>query len=108
MLGFNGFGIRPETDWQISREAVAFLLLAIVVTIAEPFGGRIGAAITGWIQRITSGGTVEVTADGAAVMTATTTDWVAIARSTALILLTAAALMKLAEQSYSPFLYFQF
>jgi alginate O-acetyltransferase complex protein AlgI len=90
MIGFNGLTIRPETAWMVSREALTMLVVAIAVTIAEP---RLRHT---WEPQITVG------ADGAAV--ATTSLVKAIGLSALAIL----CLMRLAEQTYSPFLYFQF
>ena len=90
MLGFNGLTIRPETAWMVSREALTMLVVAIAVTIAEPKLRHT------WEPQISVG------PDGAAV--AATSLVKAIGLSALAIL----CLMRLAEQTYSPFLYFQF
>ncbi len=90
MFGLNGIGIRPETAWMVSREALTLLVVAIGVTIAEPRLRHL------WEPQISVG------PDGAAV--ATTSLVKAVGLSTLAVL----CLMRLAEQTYSPFLYFQF
>ena len=90
MLGLNGLPIRPETAWMMSREAMTLLLVAIGITIAEPRARHM------WEPQISVG------PDGAAV--ASTSLVKAIGLSTLAVL----CLMRLAEQTYSPFLYFQF
>ena len=90
MLGLNGLPIRPETAWMVSREALTLLLVAVGITIAEPKLRHT------WEPQISVG------PDGAAVAT---TSLVKAAGLSALAIL---CLMRLAEQTYSPFLYFQF
>jgi alginate O-acetyltransferase complex protein AlgI len=94
MVGVNGFSIRPEIEWQISHEALAFLAFAIALAIAEPFLRKWDEASA---QPIAG-----VQASGVAVAS------INIVKALALAVIVTAALMKLAEQSYSPFLYFQF
>lgn len=90
MLGLNGLPIRPETAWMASRETLTMLLVAIGIVIAEP---RLRHT---WEPQITVG------PDGTAVAS---TSLVKAAGLSALAIL---CLMRLAEQTYSPFLYFQF
>jgi alginate O-acetyltransferase complex protein AlgI len=91
MVGLNGLPIRPETAWMVSREAVTLLAVAIAIVIAEP---RLRQA---WGEP-----QVMVGPDGAAVATTS------LVRAVALSGLAVLCLMRLADQSYSPFLYFQF
>jgi alginate O-acetyltransferase complex protein AlgI len=90
MFGFNGIGIRPETAWMVSREALTMLAVAALVTIAEPRMRHL------WEPQIGIG------PDGAAVISTS------LVKATALSALAVFCLMRLAEQTYSPFLYFQF
>jgi alginate O-acetyltransferase complex protein AlgI len=90
MLGLNGLPIRPETAWMVSREAMTLLLVAIAITIAEPRARHI------WEPQISVG------PDGAAVATTS------LVKAVGLSALAVLCLMRLAEQTYSPFLYFQF
>jgi alginate O-acetyltransferase complex protein AlgI len=92
MFGFNGFGIRPEVAWMVSREAMTMLAVAIAVTIAEP---RVRQFYEPQIQ---------VNGDGSVAVTSTT----GLVKAAALSALAIFCLMRLAEQTYSPFLYFQF
>jgi len=91
MFGFNGIGIRPETAWMVSREALTMLAVAIAITIAEPRLRHV------WEPQIT------VNADGTATVAA-----ISVVKAVALSALGVFCLMRLAEQTYSPFLYFQF
>lgn len=90
MLGLNGFGIRPEFAWQISHEA-------LVMTVIAGFG----AAFEAKVQNFTIG-QIEPNVDGTLSVAQNP------AATLAMTLVTVLTLMKLAEQSHSPFLYFQF
>jgi alginate O-acetyltransferase complex protein AlgI len=90
MLGLNGLPIRPETAWMVSREAMTLLLVAIGITIAEPRARHM------WEPQISVG------PDGVAVATTS------LVKAIGLSVLAVLCLMRLAEQTYSPFLYFQF
>ena len=90
MFGLNGIGIRPETAWMVSREALTMLAIAVAVTIAEPRMRHL------WEPQISVG------PDGAAVISTS------LVKAVGLSALAVFCLMRLAEQTYSPFLYFQF
>jgi len=101
MFGLNGVFIRPEVEWQMSREALTFLAVAIGVTVAEPYLRKLS------LDKDPSMGAVQVDGSGAAVAGG----GVAISsllQALGLSVLAVLTLMKLAEQTYSPFLYFQF
>jgi alginate O-acetyltransferase complex protein AlgI len=91
MVGFNGFGIRPEVAWMVSREAMTMLAVAIAVTIAEP--------------RMRQFYEPQITVNGDGTMAVAGTSLV---KAVGLSALAVFCLMRLAEQTYSPFLYFQF
>jgi alginate O-acetyltransferase complex protein AlgI len=90
MLGLNGVQIRSEFAWQISREAIVMSFVAAVVAVYEVRfqNFTIGQAEPGL------DGTLTVSQNPAATFAVT--------------IVTAVTVMKLAEQSHSPFLYFQF
>lgn len=90
MVGLNGLGIRPETAWMLSRESLTVLAAAIAITAAEPRLRHL------WEPQISVG------PDGAAVATTS------LVKAVGLSALAIFCLMRLAEQTYSPFLYFQF
>ena len=90
MFGFNGVGLRPEVAWMVSREALTVLGLAIAITIAEPRLRHF------WEPQISVG------PDGTAVAST------GLVKAVSLSALAVLCLMRLAEQTYSPFLYFQF
>jgi alginate O-acetyltransferase complex protein AlgI len=90
MFGLNGFGIRPETAWMLSRESLTLLVAAVAITAAEPRLRHM------WEPQISFG------PDGTAVATTS------IVKAVGLSALAIFCLMRLAEQTYSPFLYFQF
>ncbi len=94
MLGANGWIGDPALWQQVTRESVAFACIAALVCVIEP---RI------WRLYETGGPTAQ--ADGTATRGGVL---VQAAVTSALMLVGAAAVMKLAEQSFSPFLYFQF
>lgn len=87
MIGLNGWAIAPEL--QITRESLIFLILAIAFAAHEPRLNRLAAthltpneAALGWMNTVLP--------------------------ATLISLLAIVTLMKMAEQSFSPFLYFQF
>jgi alginate O-acetyltransferase complex protein AlgI len=89
MLGLNGWVTPPSLALQITRESLIFLTLAITFAAYEPRLNRFAAAYLapheaalGWVNTVVP----------AALMS----------------LLATMTLMKMAEQSFSPFLYFQF
>lgn len=92
MIGLNGFGLPPDVALQITRESLVIMALAVVVCAIEPMAKQ----------------TVErryyVVAGPDGLLAATDTLAPAVITS----LLFALSVMRLAEQSFSPFLYFQF
>ncbi|RVT82573.1 MBOAT family protein [Rhodobacteraceae bacterium CCMM004] len=94
MLGVNGW-IGDAALWdQVTRESLAFATLAVLVCVIEPRAETLLAPRGG----------PGIRADG----TAVGVDMRQALLSTGLVLIGAFAVMKLAEQSFSPFLYFQF
>jgi alginate O-acetyltransferase complex protein AlgI len=90
MFGFNGVGITPDVGWQLSREGLLVLAIAIAFAGLEPRLKKLAEP-----QLVISG-------QGTAAMRS---EWLpALAMSG----LTVLVLMRLADQSFSPFLYFQF
>ncbi|WP_068115979.1 MBOAT family O-acyltransferase [Tropicimonas marinistellae] len=98
--GFNGIATDPEVWFAVTTESISILLIAIAVCIAEPYF-RTPHRDTG------HGEMVAVGADGSAGIVGLTLTRQALI-SLGLTLLAAATISKLAEQSFSPFLYFQF
>ncbi len=90
MIGLNGFAIGPDTALAITTEALVFLILGIAVAACEPRLNAIAAA------RLQPGPSGVLTALNAGLP------------SFLMVGLGAVTIMKLAEQSFSPFLYFQF
>ncbi len=89
MLGLNGWATPPSLALQITRESLIFLTLAIFFAAYEPRLNRFASA--------------HLTPQGAAL------GWVnAVVPAVMMSLLATMTLMKMAEQSFSPFLYFQF
>ena len=89
MLGLNGWSTAPGLAIEITRESLIFLTLAIAVAAFEPRLNRFAAA------RLAPG-------DNAL-------SWLNTMVPAALMsVLAVVTLMKMAEQSFSPFLYFQF
>jgi alginate O-acetyltransferase complex protein AlgI len=89
MIGLNGWAITPDIGLQITRECLIFLGLAILFATYEPRLNRLAAthltpgdAALGWMSTVVP--------------------------ATFISLLAIVTLMKMAEQSFSPFLYFQF
>ena len=100
MLG--AFGTAADTTaWlDVTAESVSFVLIGIAVCIAEPHFRT--------LHRDTGHGDIVVAnANGAAAITGLALTRTALV-SLGLTLLTALTISKLAEQSFSPFLYFQF
>ncbi len=90
MLGLNGIGTTPEIALVITTESLLFLMLGIAVTAVEP---RLNALASVRLQPGPTGG-----------LTVLNT----VVPTVLMIGLGTLAVMKLAEQSFSPFLYFQF
>ncbi|NKB28329.1 MAG: membrane-bound O-acyltransferase family protein [Rhodobacteraceae bacterium] len=88
MLGFNGGGIPVEIAMQITRESLLFVGIGILVVIAES-----------WVHPPARS---QIAPDGTLTLANTLVPSVAI---TGIATFT---IMKLAEQNFSPFLYFQF
>lgn len=89
MIGLNGWAITPDLALQITRESLIFLTLALGFAAYEPRLNRLAAthltpgdATLGWVNTVVP--------------------------ATLISLLAIVTLMKMAEQSFSPFLYFQF
>lgn len=97
MLGFNGIGFSPDLAWQISREGLLMVVVSIVVVIIEP---RLRGAMAAPSPEPLTGG------HGAVVATVDHTR--SLAMSIGMAVIAALTLMKMAEATYSPFLYFQF
>ena len=90
MLGLNGIGIAPGVALAITAESLLFLMLGIAVSALEPRLNQIAAT------RLQPGVTGDLTVMNALVP------------MVLMLGLCTFAVMKLAEQSFSPFLYFQF
>jgi alginate O-acetyltransferase complex protein AlgI len=90
MLGLNGTAMAPDAALALTGESIAFLAIAFAVVVAEP-----------WLMRLTRTWLMPAAGAPLGVMTAVV--------PTVLVGAVAAlTLLKLAEQSFSPFLYFQF
>jgi len=92
MLGMNGFALPFDVAVQITRESLAIAMIAIALAACEP-------AIRGLIGRryYTPSG------PGGTLAMADT-----LVPALLITLIFALSVMRLAEQSFSPFLYFQF
>lgn len=90
MLGLNGIASSPEVALSVTAESLAFLVLGIAVVAPEPWLNRIAST---WLQPAPA---AELTVVNALVP------------SVLMVALGTFTIMKLAEQSFSPFLYFQF
>ena len=90
MLGLNGIALPPDVTLALTTEALVFLALGIAVTALEPRLNRLAATR---LQPGPAGG-----------LTALNT----VVPSVLMVTLGTFTVMKLAEQSFSPFLYFQF
>lgn len=91
MLGANGLWGDPALWAAVTRESLAFTAIAAAVCVAEPW---LKAALTPDLTQ--PAGTPDVAPA------------IQAALSLGLLLMGAAAVMKLSEQAFSPFLYFQF
>ena len=91
MLGLNGWALPFEIAVEITRESLAVLMLAILLAASEPF-------LNDWFGRryhaVTPSGTLALSGTVLPALATTLIFWLAV--------------MRLAEQSFSPFLYFQF
>ena len=91
MLGLNGWALPFDIAVQITRESLAVLMLAIFLAASEPF-------LNDWFgQRYHA-----AKPDGRLALSGT------VLPALATTLIFSLAVMRLAEQSFSPFLYFQF
>ena len=90
MLGLNGIGTAPGVALALSTEGLLFLMLGIAVAAVEP---RLNALASGRLQPGPAGALTVLNTLVPAVL---------------MIGLGTFTVMKLAEQSFSPFLYFQF
>lgn len=90
MLGLNGISPSPEIALAITTESLLFLLLGVAVAACEPWLNRIAAT------------RLHPAPDGALTLLN------AAVPSVLVVALGVVSIMKLAEQSFSPFLYFQF
>ena len=91
MLGLNGWALPFDIAVQITRESLAVLMLAILLAASEP-------ALNDWFARRYHA----VTPTGTLALSGT------VLPALATTLIFSLAVMRLAEQSFSPFLYFQF
>lgn len=90
MLGLNGFSTAPDVALAITTEGLLFLTLGIAVAATEPSLNRYAST--------------HLQPGSAAVLTV----WNALIPAVLMVGLSTFVVMKLAEQSISPFLYFQF
>ena len=90
MFGLNGFGLPPSVILSIQSEALAALALCMGIAALEPYLGQIARE--------------QMMPQPGGVMVATNT----LVPTLLVTGLATLAIMKLAEQSFSPFLYFQF
>ena len=97
MIGLHGFAIPMDISFQISGESMAMLVVAMLYCAAEPQINRIGKEMYFAPQ-----GGIGVSGNGT-LTAATSLLPVAVVSLIAML-----AIMKLAEASFSPFLYFQF
>jgi alginate O-acetyltransferase complex protein AlgI len=104
MAGLNGFGLPYDIAAQISRESLIVLALAMAVAAFEPLLNDLGRRIYYPGHTALPAPTGPMAGTVAAPLTAATT-LLPVATLGFLLLL---SVMKLSEQSFSPFLYFQF
>lgn len=95
MVGLNGFIGDPAVWYDVTRESIMFMFLAAFVAFAEP---HLHAALT---QPKTD---VDIRSDGTLVAAPA----MQVVLTLAVLSIGALTVLKLAEQSFSPFLYFQF
>jgi alginate O-acetyltransferase complex protein AlgI len=86
MLGQNGTGIRPEMAWQVTSMELTYLACGILFVFVEPNLRSVG-------RRLLDGSLTKA--------------WLSVS-SAGLSALYVVAILKMAADSYSPFLYFQF
>lgn len=96
MIGLNGVLGDPTVWMSMTRESLALMLLAIVVVFAEPHIWNAVTAMREQPGQVNPDGTMSVSVVGQAVLTLS------------VLLIGTLTILKLAEQSFSPFLYFQF
>lgn len=96
MIGLNGIMGDPAVWMQVTRESLALALVAAIVVMLEP---RIDAFMAD-----KGAGTPQVRGDGTAVLAAP----MQMLATLSVLLISIVTILKLAEQSFSPFLYFQF
>ncbi len=97
MIGLNGLIGDPAVWASVTRESLALALLAAFVVCLEP---RVDAYLAAHKQ----GGSAQISADGTVVLNT----GVQLAATISVLVIGAVTILKLAEQSFSPFLYFQF
>ncbi|WP_054006637.1 MBOAT family O-acyltransferase [Cypionkella psychrotolerans] len=97
MIGLHGFAIPMDVAFQLSGESMVMLVIAMIYCAAEPHINRIGKEMYFAPQ-----GGIGVSSNGT-LTAATSLLPVAVVSLIAML-----AIMKLAEASFSPFLYFQF
>ncbi|MDB5612617.1 MAG: algI [Devosia sp.] len=90
MFGFNGLGLTPDVAWQLPREGMMVLAIAIAIAGFEPRLKKLAEP------------SLMIDGQGTASLVS---EWVP---ALAMSALTVLVLMRLADQSFSPFLYFQF
>ena len=90
MLGLNGFGTAPDVALAITTESLLFLMLGIAIAAVEP--------------RLNHYAATRLQPGSAGILTVRN----ALVPSVLMVGLGTFVVMKLAEQSFSPFLYFQF
>jgi alginate O-acetyltransferase complex protein AlgI len=93
LLGLNGTTLAPDIAVQITSEALTLLILGIGLAAAEPSLNTLGRQ-TWFIPLPGPDGALTATRSLLPALTVT--------------VIAALSVMKLAEQSFSPFLYFQF
>jgi alginate O-acetyltransferase complex protein AlgI len=86
MVGANGFAIRPELSWQIANEGLVILIVGLAIIAIEPFASNLTIARNEDIIR----------------------ERIGTIKALAVCVLAMVAVLRVAEQSFSPFLYFQF
>ncbi len=97
MLGANGWTGNADLWLPVTRESLTFACIAIAVCMLEPRADAFASTRTATTATPRADGTLVATGYMAQA-----------AISTGLVLLGAFTVMKLAEQNFSPFLYFQF
>jgi alginate O-acetyltransferase complex protein AlgI len=86
MIGLNGFDMGPDAAWQVGREQISILLAAILIIYVEPHASRLQIPSNDELRSAEIGWRPAVVAVSLAVI----------------------CIMRISEQSFSPFLYFQF